>query len=161
MNQLVNIEILSPAELDFLHQQIMYKKTEILQVEVEKIKGELIKVQAEREIEKQELQTLQHRVDNIDLTNIDGTLRDRLGKMVKLYASQKGIYFNKAWREFVQSFNIAYRTNLELKITNYCRGRDIKEISTPEYLERNGLLEDAIRVADKMLNKRTPLRSVN
>jgi seryl-tRNA synthetase len=155
MTLLVNVNEMSPAQLDFLHQQIMAKKTEFLQLEMERVKDELAKIQAEREIEKQEFETVKHRLDNVDLTNIDGTIRDRLNRMVRLYASKKGLEFRKGWKDFVQAFNTAYRTNLELKITNYCRNRGIKEISTPEYLERVGLLEDAIRVADKMLNRRS------
>lgn len=155
MTQLVNIESLSPAQLDFLQQQIFAQKQAMIQLEVEKVKDELAKIKVEREMEKQEMQVLQYRVDNIDCTNIEGNLRDRLNRMVRLYAGQKGVYFDKAWRDFVQSYNTAFRTNLELRITNYCRSCGLKQMSTPEYLERVGQLEDAIRVADKMLNKRS------
>lgn len=146
MTQLVNIDQMTPAQLDFVHQQIMARKTEILQLEVERMKDELEKVKAENEI-------MKYRIENIDCTNIEGSLRDRLNRMIRLHATQKGIYFNKAYRNFIQSFNTAYRTNLELRMTNYCKDRGIKEVSTPEYLERMGLLEDAIRVADKLLNR--------
>lgn len=155
MTQLVNIESLSPSQLDFLQQQIFAQKQAMIQFEVEQLKGDLAKVQAEREIDKQEMQTLQHRIDNIDCTNIDGTHRDRFNKMIRLYATRNGLYFDKAYRAFVQAYNTAFQTNLELRITNYCKDKGIKGISTPEYLERMEKLEDAIRVADKMLNKRS------
>lgn len=153
MTQLVNVEQMTPAQLDFLQQQIFAQKQAMIQLEMERVKDELAKLQAERVIDKQVIQTLQHRVDNIDCTNIDGSLRDRLNKMIRLYAQQKGIYFNKGYRDFVQFYNTAYRTNLELRITNYCKDHGLKTLSTPEYLERTGRLEDAIRVADKMINK--------
>ena len=158
MNQLANFEALdsmTPEQLDFIQQQIMIRKQAVLQQRVEQLEDKTAKLEAQLMLKDQKLETAIHRIDNIDLTNIDGDLRDRLNRMVRLYAGQKGIYFNKAWKDFVQNYNYAYKTNLELRITNYCRSRGIKEISSPEYLERVGQLEDAIRVADKMLNKRS------
>ncbi|MDK2790628.1 MAG: hypothetical protein PWP15_1135 [Methanothermococcus sp.] len=39
-----------------------------------------------------------------------------------------------------------------LKIKYYKADLGIKNLTTPEYLERTDKLDDAIRVADKMLN---------
>lgn len=151
----VRIEQMSPGELDMLQKQIMARQHEMLRVEVEAVKGELAKIQAEREIEKHEFETVKHRIDNIDGTNIEGDLRDRFNKMIRLFATRKGMNFNAGYREFVARYNTAYRTNLELRMTNYCKAKSLKKITTPEYLEATGCLEDAIRVADKMLNQRS------
>lgn len=108
----------------------------------------------ERENQKllQEHTVLRHRLDNIDRIDTIGDLRQRLNKMIQRYARQNGIPFNYAWKDFVQAFNTAYRTNLELRRQNYIN-KTGKDVSRPQFLEEMGLLEDAIRVADKMLNR--------
>jgi prophage antirepressor-like protein len=90
---------------------------------------------------------INHRIDNLDLTNIEGTPRQRLVKMVQRYANQSGITYSAAWHEFTSAYNTAYRTNLKARINRYS-----SKMSTPEYLDGVGEIEDAIRVADKMLN---------
>ncbi|HHV42814.1 MAG TPA: ORF6N domain-containing protein [Clostridiaceae bacterium] len=102
---------------------------------------------------KEKTQILEHRVNSLDATNINGTPRQRLNDMVRKYAYENGILYPQAWKEFRRSFNTAYRTNLETKKKNYLEKHKIKQLSYPEYLERVGLIEDALRVADKMLNQ--------
>ncbi len=92
------------------------------------------------------------RIDNIDCTNIEGTPRQRLNAMIRKYSLDKGILYNYAWKEFKRRFNLAYGTNIELRRDNYCLKNNIKSLTIPEYLERVDLIEDALRVADKMLN---------
>ncbi|WJQ02907.1 Rha family transcriptional regulator [Geobacillus stearothermophilus] len=104
-----------------------------------------------KQIEEQ-VTVVQHRLDNIDRIDTIGDLRQRLNKMIQRYARQNGIPFNYAWKDFVQAFNTAYKTNLELRRQNYIN-KTGKDVSRPQFLEDMGLLEDAIRVADKMLNK--------
>ncbi|WP_374717098.1 Rha family transcriptional regulator [Geobacillus thermodenitrificans] len=104
-----------------------------------------------KQIEEQ-VTVVQHRLDNIDRIDTIGDLRQRLNKMIQRYARQNGIPFNYAWKDFVQAFNTAYRTNLELRRQNYIN-KTGKDVSRPQFLEEMGLLEDAIRVADKMLNR--------
>jgi phage regulator Rha-like protein len=115
---------------------------------------ELRQKQLEKELEeaKKQVTAVQHRLDNIDRIDTIGDLRQRLNKMIQRYARQKGIAFNYAWHDFVQAFNTAYRTNLELRRQNYIN-KTGKDVSRPQFLEETGLLEDAIRVADKMLNR--------
>lgn len=154
MTQLANIDHMDAAQLQMLQAQIFQRQQTLLFQRVEHLEDKTAKLEAVIEIKDQQIQTLQHRVENIDCTNIDGDLRDRFNKMIRLYATRKGIQYRNAYREFVQAYNLAFKTNLELRITNYCKDHGVKEISTPEYLERSGRLEDAIRVADKMLNRR-------
>jgi uncharacterized protein YukE len=115
---------------------------------------ELRQKQLEKELEeaKKQVTAVQHRLDNIDRIDTIGDLRQRLNKMIQRYARQNGIPFNYAWKDFVQAFNTAYRTNLELRRQNYIN-KTGKDVSRPQFLEDMGLLEDAIRVADKMLNR--------
>lgn len=116
---------------------------------------ELRQKQLERELAeaKKQVAVVQHRLDNIDRIDTIGDLRQRLNKMIQRYAHQNGIPFNHAWKDFVQAFNTAYRTNLELRRQNHIN-KTGKDISRPQFLEEMGLLDDAIRVADKMLNSK-------
>lgn len=106
----------------------------------------------QRQIE-QKTEVLEHRINSLDATNIDGTPRQRLNDMVRKYAYDNGILYPQAWKDFRRNFNTAYRTNIELKKKNYQKKHGIKKITYPEYMERVGLIEDALRVADKMLNQ--------
>lgn len=106
----------------------------------------------QRQIE-QKTEILEHRVNSLDATNIDGTPRQRLNEMVRKYAYDNGLLYPQAWKTFRKSFNTAYGTNIELRKKNYQEKHGIKRLTYPEYMERVGLIEDALRVADKMLNR--------
>jgi hypothetical protein len=99
------------------------------------------------------LTTVNHRVDSLDATNIDGTPQQRLNSMVKKYAYDNGIIYAKGWENFRTAFNNAYHTNLEARRLNYMAQHNLKRLSMPGYLTAAGLIEDALRVADKMLNR--------
>lgn len=116
---------------------------------------ELRQKEIERELAeaKQQVAVVQHRLDNIDRIDTIGDKRQRLNRMIQRYAHQNGIGFNHAWKDFVQAFNTAYKTNLELRRQNYIN-RTGKDVNRPQFLEDMGLLDDAIRVADKMLNNK-------
>lgn len=105
-----------------------------------------------RELE-EKTEAAHHRIDNLDKIDIIGDQQQRLNAMIKKYAFSRGLTFPQAWKDFRQAFNTAYRTNLKLLIENYKFKHGIKELSAPEYLARVGRLEDAIRVADKLLNQ--------
>lgn len=94
-----------------------------------------------------------HRIDNLDRIDIIGDPQQRLNAMVKKYALSKGLTFQQAWREFRQAFNTAYRTNLTMLIENYKLKHGLRELTMPEYLAKVGRLDDALRVADKLLNQ--------
>lgn len=95
--------------------------------------------------------TLTHRVENLDLIDIKGTPRQRLNAMVRKYAHQNKILFKQGWRDFVSAYNTAYNTNLNLRKT-LREAALSRELTIPEFLEMVGEVEDAIRVADKLLN---------
>lgn len=101
---------------------------------------------------KSDLNISKERIKNLDSTNINGTERQRLNHCIRKYARDKGIFYSVAWNEFKRRFNTSFHCNIEARIENYCKKSGVKKISLPEYLELADLLEDALRVADKMLN---------
>lgn len=101
----------------------------------------------------EQLETVNHRLDNMDQVDTIGDLQQRFNAMVRKYAQTKGIPFGNAWKEFRTAYNTAYRTNLKAKINNYKDKHDIKTLTMPQYLSITNQLGDAVRVADKMLNK--------
>ena len=99
------------------------------------------------------VQVAHHRIDSLDACNIDGNLQQRFNAMIRKYATKNGILFNKAWGEFKSAFDLAFHTNIGLRISNYKEKHGLKQLTAPQYLSLTNQLEDAIRVADKMLNK--------
>jgi phage anti-repressor protein len=102
---------------------------------------------------KKENQTLKYRIENLDQIDTIGDLQQRLNKMVKRYAWNNGLNMGTAWKHFDQAFNTAFRTNLNQRKNNYVRKHGLKGLTRPQYLSVTNQLEDAIRVADKMLNQ--------
>ena len=125
---------------------------ENLNTQISHVVSHIRKQDKELEEAKQKQQELQDRVDSLDAVNLEGDLRQRLNQMVRKYAYDSGEGFGNAWGEFKRRFNTAYNTNIELLKTNYQKETG-QEISTPGILEEKELLEDAIRVANKMINK--------
>ncbi|OSX91570.1 Rha family transcriptional regulator [Bacillus mycoides] len=99
-----------------------------------------------------EIKTLEYRINSLDTLSTESCLQQRLNKMIRLLALREGISFQKAWRVFRSLYNRAYRTNLKLKMNNYKKKNEMKGITAPQYLAITNQLENAIRVADKLLN---------
>lgn len=93
-----------------------------------------------------------HRIDSLDNVNVIGDKQQRLVSMVKKYAAQNGVTWERAWRDFTDSFNKAYNTNLKLRMENYKTRHGLSSLTRPQYLSVVEQLDDALRVADKMLN---------
>lgn len=94
-----------------------------------------------------------HRIEILDSIDTIGDPQQRLNAMVRRYAQQEGLAFPKAWRDFVQAYNTAYHTNLTMLKENYREKKGKNKMTYPEYLAQAEKLEDALRVADKMLNR--------
>ncbi|WP_223262120.1 antA/AntB antirepressor family protein [Bacillus wiedmannii] len=125
----------SPAELIYmLAQQNMESERRMFQLE-------------------QQVTTVNHRLDNIDRIDTIGDLQQRLNKMIRRHAQQEKMTIPNAWRAFTDAFNTAYKTNLKLRITKYKEKHGLKDLTRPQYLSMTNQLEDAVRVADKLLNK--------
>ncbi|MBC2686447.1 Rha family transcriptional regulator [Bacillus toyonensis] len=86
--------------------------------------------------------------------NTESCLQQRLNKMIRLLALSKNISFQKAWRVFRSMYNKTYRTNLKLKMYHYKKKNKLKRLTAPQYLAIQNKLENAIRVADTLLNKK-------
>ncbi|MCL5779597.1 MAG: Bro-N domain-containing protein [Firmicutes bacterium] len=97
-----------------------------------------------------------HRIDNMDALDTIGDPQQRLNAMIRRYAQQEGLSFSRAWKDFRQAYNTAYRTNITMLVENYRMKTDRKKLTVPEYLAATGKLEDGIRVADKLLNQPEP-----
>ena len=110
------------------------------------------RLKAEQATQKAELANT--RIDNLDCTNIQGTPQQRLNAMIRKYSYENGIIYSHGWEDFRKAYNTAYHTNVVTKCHNYCKDNHIKKLSIPAYLTRVGLIEDALRVADKMLNSK-------
>ena len=98
---------------------------------------------------------LEERFNNLDATNITGTPRQRLKLLVDKYSFNKGVTYSTGWGDFKSNFNVAYHTNVENKKKHYMSKNKLKTLTNPDYLERIGLIQDALRVADKMVNRVT------
>jgi Rha family phage regulatory protein len=109
------------------------------------LKEKVAKIESQTEV-------LNHRITNLDCINIEGTPQQRLNAMVKKYGFMKGVNIGAAWDEFIRKYNNAFHSNLNLRKQSYIKKNKIKYISTPDFLNRMGLIEDALRIADKMLN---------
>jgi hypothetical protein len=112
-------------------------------------------IQMEERIQKAESKTqlIETRLNNIDAIDLHGDDQQKLNAMVRKYAFQKGFLYNRAWADFKQAFNTSYHTNLELLMENYKKKNHIKNLTLPAYLKYADKLQDAVRVADKMLNR--------
>lgn len=120
------------------------------------IMNNMLKSLAKQELANKEMnrkiETVTHRLDNIDSLDTVGDLQQRLNAMVRRYAQENGIGFGNAWKDFRSAFNVAYRTNLKLVMNHYKDKHALKKLTMPQYLSLVERLPDAIRVADKMLN---------
>lgn len=154
MTQLVSIDQYTPEQLQLLQAQILNRQQQILQARVEQLTENQARLEAKLSIKEQELQTLQHRIDNVDVINYEGDLRQRVNRMINKVAFSQGLTHRKAWLEFKGAMNMSYRMNIQARFDNYCakHGLNPEKVSMPKYLEAAGLLEDAIRVLDKMIN---------
>jgi mRNA-degrading endonuclease toxin of MazEF toxin-antitoxin module/prophage antirepressor-like protein len=112
----------------------------------------LLEQQKELAVVKENLETVNHRIDSLDAVNVEGDPQQRLVKMVQKLAYKAGITYSNAWNQFKDAFNMAYRTNLTARMNNYCQINNLKKITIPAFLAEFNQLEDGIRVADKLLN---------
>ena len=131
--------------------EILAQATQLLLAQEQSIK-EIAATQAAHD---DELLRIGHRIDSLDACNVNGDLQQRLNAMIRKYAQKAGVMYNIAWREFIVAYNNAFRTNLTLKIDHYREKHGLKSLTTPQYLSLTDRLEDAVRVADKLLNKVT------
>ena len=128
---------------------------EILQGSIQKLieqEREIARIKLTQQEQEENLQAVNKRVDDLNGVCIEGTKRQRLVTLVNAYARKAGLTYDKAWNIFRDCYNKAFHTNIGLVIKNYMVKNNItKKPSIPEFLELKGLLDDGIRIADKML----------
>lgn len=113
----------------------------------------LSRVEMKQEEQDKQMSHINTSIEVLNGVCTEGTKRDRLNAMVRAYANKAGLTYPTAWHKFCEAFNFAFHTNIGLLITNYMKKQAInKKMSTPVYLEAAERLDDALRVAEKMLN---------
>lgn len=118
---------------------------------------ELARLKLTQEEQAESLRIVSSRVDTLNCVCTEGTKRQKLVAMVQKYAISNGLAFNRGWHDFRQAYNTAFHTNLKNSQNYYCEKQGIKKISTPDFLERKGYLDDAMRIMDKLLVQRETL----
>jgi hypothetical protein len=121
---------------------------------VKELKSEVRQMKVDQQNIKSDTVRLNHRIENIDSANIDGDKQQRLNKMMRRLAWQEGTPYQSSWKLFDQAFNNAFHTNLTAKRNNYAERHGKKNVTRPEYLSATGQIDDALRIADKILNKK-------
>lgn len=119
---------------------------------LQKQEREMARLKLMQEEQAESLRIVNSRMDTLNGVCTEGTKRQKLVAMVQKYAISNGLAFNRGWHDFRQAYNTAFHTNLKNSQNYYCEKQGIKKISTPDFLERKGYLDDAMRIMDKLLN---------
>lgn len=114
---------------------------------------ELARLKMDTEEIREEQRKQAARMDDLNGVCTSGTLRQRLVIVVNAYAREYGLTYDRAWRDFKAAYNVSFHTNISLSRHHYAEQNNLRKVpSVPEYLEKKGLLGDALRVADKLLH---------
>lgn len=114
---------------------------------------ELARLKMDTEEIREEQKKQAARMDDLNGVCTSGTLRQRLVIVVNAYAREYGLTYDRAWRDFKAAYNVSFHTNIALSRHHYAEQNNLRKVpSVPEYLEKKGLLGDALRVADKLLH---------
>ena len=124
---------------------------------LQKQEREMARLKLTQEEQAESLRIVNSRMDTLNGVCTEGTKRQKLVAMVQKYAISNGLAFNRGWHGFRQAYNTAFHTNLRNSQNYYCEKQGIKKISTPDFLERKGYLDDAMRIMDKLLAQRETL----
>jgi len=139
-------------------QRLLEHEREIMEIrELERKQDEQIAEQSKQ------IDAIIQRLSNLDGININGTPRQILNSMIRYYAFSKPCDFAAAWKKFYKAFNTAFNTNIKLRYKSYLKNNneDKKNFPLLAYMEENNLINDAIRVADKLLQELPPKKSSN
>ena len=112
---------------------------------------QLAKLTEETQLIKDTQKKQQSTLETLNGVCTDGTKRQKLNTLIRNFVNTHGLQYADGWKKFLQAFNTAYHTNLNLQITNYVKANNLrKKPSKPEFLEETNQLDDALRVAEKM-----------
>ena len=113
------------------------------------------RLEMRQERNEENFKILNSRMDTFNGIGTDEDKRQKLNSMIHAFSLKAGMRFDEGWRNFIRAYNTAFHANVNLLITKYMEKNHIqkkKRPTTPEYFERAGLLDDALAVADKLLN---------
>lgn len=128
--------------------EILNRATAVMMEQQKQIEA----IQAAQAESEKKFAMVNDRIDTLDGINVEGNNRQKLVRLLNYYAHEKGMPYPLAWKEFTGKFNTAYKMNLENRKTWYKKNLGLKNRpSTPEYLEAVGMIQDALRVVDKMI----------
>ena len=93
------------------------------------------------------------RLDTLNGVCPEGTKRQKLVAMMNAYIAKNGLQHREGWHRFKAAYNTAFHTSIGNSISYYVKENGLKKKpSVPEFLEKKDLLDDALRIADKLLN---------
>ena len=93
------------------------------------------------------------RLDTLNGVCPEGTKRQKLVAMMNAYIAKNGLRHREGWHRFKAAYNTAFHTSIGNSISYYVKENGLKKKpSVPEFLEKKDLLDDALRIADKLLN---------
>ncbi len=96
------------------------------------------------------------RIDTLNGVCTEGTKRQKLSAMIRCYAAKNGLTYQEGWHRFKAAYNTAFHTSIGNSISYYAKEKGLKKKPTvPAFLEIKELLDDALRIADKLLNGET------
>lgn len=114
---------------------------------------ELARLRMDNEEIRKEQKIQSSRIDTLNGVCTDGTKRQKLVAMIQAYTNKSGLAYREGWHRFKVAYNTAFNTSIGNSIAYYVKENNLKKKpSVPEFLEIKGLLDDALRVADKLLN---------
>lgn len=113
---------------------------------------ELEKIKSAQQKQTESLKAINERIDGVNTVRLNGTKRQCFVSLMRRYIAESGSTYSKGWNDFKINWNTVYHTNLSLGQRWYMKEKNLKKKpNIPEYLEAKGRLDDAIRIADKML----------
>lgn len=147
------IQNILPAEL--LNDPIIAIRYQQIQMSqrIQQVENDIDENKVQTAVALEKTEQLGKRIDLVAGVTLEGTPQQQLNTLVRRYAAQKRIQYDAAWNEFKQSFNNAFCTNLKTKRDNYMQRNGLKALTIPEYLTRTGQIDDALRVAKRMVDQ--------
>ncbi len=114
---------------------------------------ELARLRLDNEEIRKEQKIQSSRIDTLNGVCTEGTKRQKLVAMIQAYAAKNGLTYREGWHRFKAAYNTAFHTSIGNSISYYAKENGLKKKpSVPEFLEIKDLLDDALRIADKLLN---------
>jgi hypothetical protein len=77
--------------------------------------------------------------------------RKELNRRIREYAkNQHNNKYGVGWYDFERKWYEMYHTDLRRELAKYQQTHKLKRLTLPEYLERSGKLDQAVKVAERL-----------